>query len=223
MSSKLQKFFAKVDRCASCRAAKNPLRHVFGGGKAQTPKYFFLFINPTHKNISTQPTYAGRRRYPFMGVRHFYRELSQAGFVDAKIIADIYKRGWQLEDENRIERNLHKEGVYITNFVKCARPDPSNPSLSSMRAHLPLLAQELEIVQPKFIVTFGLLPLSALAGTSFRMRDFLAAARNKTYAPVPSLALNKISYKILPCFYPLGHGNPPKAQEILAYIKKHFA
>src|SRR3989344_3120563 len=88
MSSKLQKFFAKVDRCASCRAAKNPLRHVFGGGKAQTPKYFFLFINPTHKNISTQPTYAGRRRYPFMGVRHFYRELSQAGFVDAKIIAD---------------------------------------------------------------------------------------------------------------------------------------
>ncbi|MBI4121514.1 MAG: hypothetical protein HY470_00970 [Candidatus Ryanbacteria bacterium] len=219
----LKKFFQKVERCASCKAAKNPLRHVFGGGQYNRPKYFFLFINPTHKNLSTDPKYKGRARFPFIGVRHFYRELSRAGFVEPKIVADFYKRGWRLGDELRVARSLARSGVYMSNFVKCARPDPTNPSLTLMRKHLPLLAEELSIVKPKFIVTFGLPPLKVLTGTAARMRDILEALRRRRYAPRVSVPLGGRTYPVLPCYYLLGHGNPPKAQEILAYIKRHFA
>ena len=219
---RLQKLFNTIDACARCKAEKNPLRHVLGGGKFQNPKFCLLFINPTHKNQSSRQTYRGRRRYPFIGVRHLYKGLAEAGFVDRNLIEKMYRRGWQLEDEHRIEKSLRENGVYITNFVKCARPNPINPTKAEMRESLPVLAEELSILNPEYIITFGLLPLEVLADNSFRLKDILKTVKQNKYKPMLSIPLNGRRYKILPCYYPLGHGNPPKAQKILRHIKKHF-
>jgi len=218
---KLQRFFRKIEDCARCRKEKNPLCHVLGGGRFYRPKYFFLFINPTHKNRSSHASYQGRRSYPFIGVRHLYKGLADAGFVDPKIIQKIYTKGWQIPDEIRIEASLRKNNIYISNFVKCAQPNPINPSRQRMRAALPSLTEELSIVNPRYIVTFGVLPLETLTGAHWRLRDILDTVRKKTYAPLP-VSLGGQTYKVLPCYYPLGHGNPPKAQKILAYIRAHF-
>jgi uracil-DNA glycosylase len=218
----LQKFYAKIDNCARCKAEGNPLRHVLGGGKFRNPKFFFLFINPTHKNQSSHSDYEGERRYPFIGVRHLYKGLAEAGFVDFRIVAKMYERGWQVADEHRIEASLRKGGVYISNFVKCARPNPTNPKRSIMKADLPLLARELELVNPRYVVTFGLLPLGVLTGNNYRLRDILVSLKKHKYLPILSLPLDGKRYKILPCYYPLGHGNPPKAHQILEYIRNHF-
>ncbi len=219
--AKLQRFFKQVEDCAYCREQKNSLRHILGGGRFYHPKYFFLFINPTHKNRSSHTSYQGQRRYPFIGVRHLYKGLAEAGFVDLKLIDEIYEKGWQVPDEERIETSLRENNVYISNFVKCAQPNPINPSRQRMREGLPLLAEELRIVNPQYIITFGLLPLETLTRTTWRLRDILDTARKGTYGPL-SVNLEGRIYKVLPCYYPLGHGNPPKAQKILAYIKTHF-
>ena len=218
--SKLQNLYDRVEDCARCRKEKNPLRHILGGGEFKKPKFFFLFINPTHKNRSSHAAYPGRRRYPFIGVRHLYKGLAEANFVDKEVVKNIYKKGWQTQDEHRIERSLRTNKIYISNFVKCARPNPQNPTKSVMREDLPLLAEELSIVRPQYIVTFGLLPLGVLTGKVYKLRDILATIQDKTYKPLLSVPLNGKQYKILPCYYPLGHGNPPKAHKILTYIKK---
>lgn len=219
---KLQKIFRQIENCERCRKEKNPLRHILGGGKFRNPKYFFLFINPTHKNHSSHAHYKGERRYPFIGVRHFYKGLAETGFVDKKLVADIYKRGWQLEDEKRIENSLRANGVYISNFVKCAQANPINPPRKVMREHLPLLARELKLVNPKYVVTFGVLPLSTLTGVTSCLRDILATIHNGMYRPLHSIPLDGRKYQLLPCYYPLGHGNPPKAHKILTYIRTYF-
>lgn len=219
---RLQALFRRVEKCERCRKERNNLRHVFGAGQFKRPKFFFLFINPTHRNLSSRPDYEGTRRFPFIGVRHFWKELAEAGFMDRNIVAGIYKNGWRPSDEERIERHLRKESVYITNFVKCAQPHPRNPSRAIMQGTLPLLAEELEIVKPKYIVPFGLLPLSVLTNTHPRLRDILATVRKKTYKPMKSIPLGGRTYKLLPCYFMLGHGNPPKAKEILRYIHTAF-
>lgn len=130
--------------------------------------------------------------------------------------------GWQTKDERRIEKCLKENEVYITNFVKCARSNPTNPTKARMREALPLLAEELSILNPRYIVTFGLLPLEVLTSASFRLRDILKTAKRNKYKPMLSMPLSGRQYKVLPCYYPLGHGNPPKAHKILSYIKKNF-
>ncbi|MBI2409635.1 hypothetical protein HYV30_01160 [Candidatus Kaiserbacteria bacterium] len=220
--TKLQALYDRIDACERCQAEGNALRHVLGGGKFHKPKFFFLFINPTHKNRSSNADYAGERRYPFVGVRHLYKGLAEGGFIDRALMADIYERGWQVADEHRIEESLRRHDVYISNFVKCAQPNPKNPKRSIMRADLPLLAEELSLVRPQYVVTFGLPPLELLTGNTHLMRDILRTARISKYAPLISIPLNGKRYEILPCYYPFGHGNEPKAHKILTYIREHF-
>ena len=134
----------------------------------------------------------------------------------------FYTRGWQTEDERAIEESLAAHGVYITNFVKCAQPHPQNPRRKIMRASLPDIAEELAIVKPRHIVTFGALPLQIITGNAYRMRDFLQSADDGGYAPVQTRDLCGMRYSVLPCYYPLGHGNPPKAHRILMHIRTTF-
>lgn len=91
-----------------------------------------------------------------------------------------------------------------------------------MQAHLPLLAAELRAVNPEYVVTFGGLTLGLLTGKHLRLRDILATVKTRTYQPLRSVPLAGRQHNILPCYYLLGHGNPPKAQRILRYIREQF-
>jgi hypothetical protein len=54
---KLTQVFNQFDACLRCKEEQNPLRHILGGGEFSNPKFLFLFINPTHQNISSHPEY----------------------------------------------------------------------------------------------------------------------------------------------------------------------
>jgi len=219
---KLQRLFNQIEHCKRCKKEHNHLRHIFGGGQFKNPKFFFLFINPTHKNLSSHPNYPGTRRYPFIGVRHLWKIFAEVGFIDKKTVETMYHNGWQLGDEERIENDLRTGGVYITNFVKCAQPNPINPPPAIMREVRPLVIEEIKAVNPKYIITFGMLPLKILANVDFRLRDILSSVRKETYCPLRLGVTRGKSYKILPCYFPLGHGNTPKAKLILKYIQTTF-
>jgi uracil-DNA glycosylase family 4 len=221
--NQLQKVFNAFDKCKICKTAKNSLQHVLGGGKFSQPRFMFVFINPTHLNISSHKKYKGERRFPFMGVRHFYKFLAEAGFLDKKIIEPLYKRGWKIEDEKKIEESLRKNNVYLTNLVKCSQPHPFPPKKNVIQEQLPLLKQEIKTVAPRYIVTFGKIPFETLTEERVLMRNLLKRVRNKTYSPYKSIDILGKKYAILPNFFPLGHGNTPKAIEILKYIKKHYS
>ena len=143
--------------------------------------------------------------------------------MDIKIVDEIHLRGWQIPDEDRIERSLSKHGVYLTNLVKCTQPGPENPTMKEVREDLPLLLEEIRIVDPDFIVTFGALPLRALTGRSDRLRDVSKNLGRKAYRPMRSIPAVGTTYPVLPCYFPIGRGDRKKALTILRSIKRRFA
>lgn len=219
---KLLEIYKEFDDCEVCKKQKNPFLHILGGGKFKKPQFLFLFINPTHLNISSHKDYKGKRRYPFIGVRYFYKLLAQAGFVNKKLIDEIYKSGWQIKDEDRIEKSLFKNSVYLTNLVKCAKSNPDNPDKETIGKQFALLKKEINLVLPKYIVTFGKLPFKVLTDRDIRLKDLLSKIGGKVHYPFKSIEIYGKKYKVLPCYFPVGRGNPQKTFEILTYIKKHF-
>jgi len=196
---KLLKIYKEFDNCDRCKKENNPLLHILGGGRFQNPQFLFLFINPTHLNISSHRDYKGKRRYPFIGVRYFYRFLSEAGFLDNKIINDIYTKGWQIEDENRIEQSLINNNVYITNLVKCTKYNPESPSKDIIKQDFPPPPNK-----------------------DICLKDYFKKIKDNSYKPIKSVDILGKIYKVLPCYFPVGRGNRQGALEILSYIRKRY-
>jgi len=58
-------------------------------------------------------------------------------------------------DEMLEQINLARTGIYITNIVKYRPPDNRDPLESEKQLFLPYLQKQLQIIQPKLIVTLG--------------------------------------------------------------------
>lgn len=219
----LKTLFAEIDQCPRCLQSKNPLRHILGGGKFRKPRFLFLFINPTRLNLACHPGYEGQRRYPFIGVKYFYRILAQAGFFDESLIKKIYRCGWQVGDEERVEKVLANHGVYLTNLVKCSRSDSQNPSMKLIEQDLPLLKKEIKIVSPKYIVAFGRLPVKVITGKNLKLTTYFGKFSLGRLRPITSITIFERRYPVLPCWFPVGRGNPRRAVKTLLLINKYFA
>jgi len=57
---------------------------------------------------------------------------------------------------------IDRQDVYITNIVKCRPPQNRNPSDTEISSCFPILKKQIEIVNPKLIVTLGNFPAKTL-------------------------------------------------------------
>ena len=66
--------------------------------------------------------------------------------------------------DNMLKRIGQKRGdnVYIANVVKCHPPSNRNPHLNEIAACMPYLRRQIELIQPKLIVTLGRIASEAL-------------------------------------------------------------
>ncbi len=53
---------------------------------------------------------------------------------------------------------IEREDTYITNIVKCRPPENRNPTPAEISCCLPIIKQQIEILNPKLIVTLGNIP-----------------------------------------------------------------
>ncbi len=53
------------------------------------------------------------------------------------------------------EAGMKRSDVYITNIVKYRPPDNRDPSSAEKKAFLPYLLRQLQIIQPKVVITLG--------------------------------------------------------------------
>ena len=58
-------------------------------------------------------------------------------------------------DETLASIGMKREDIYITNIVKYRPPNNRDPLPEEKKAFLPYLQEQLEIIQPKIIVTLG--------------------------------------------------------------------
>lgn len=61
---------------------------------------------------------------------------------------------------------LSREQVYIANVIKCRPPENRNPESDELDACRPYIRRQIELIQPKVIVTLGKFALQSLSGHS---------------------------------------------------------
>ena len=62
---------------------------------------------------------------------------------------------------------LTRDDVYIANVVKCRPPENRNPEADELDACRPYIHQQIEVIQPKIIVTLGKFALQSLTGKTY--------------------------------------------------------
>ncbi len=97
---------------------ESTLEPIMAGGNIHKPKYMFVFINPTYKNISADSAWKGRRR-PWTGTRYIWKIFNDAGHFDDDLLEEIKKRrAWDIEFAEKVYKHLENRGFYFTNIVK---------------------------------------------------------------------------------------------------------
>jgi len=64
-------------------------------------------------------------------------------------------RAGKILDKLLVEAGLHRKNVYIANIVKDRPPNNRRPTNKEVEIYSPFLIRQLEIIQPKVVVTLG--------------------------------------------------------------------
>ena len=212
----LDELWEKVLEINKKHFPENNLMPVLGNGKLFKPKIMFVFINPTIRNISSAPEWQGSR-YPFIGTRQVWQVFNKAGFFDSEMAYRIKNKcDWSLEFTDKVLNKLEEKSLYLTNIVKWTGQDAALPNKEKIKLFLPVLKREIELVQPEYIVCFGLIPFEALTGEKIKLREYYDKA-------VTNKKLKFFHYenaKVIPCYFPVGRGCPKKAVKILKLVKE---
>jgi len=196
------------------------LAPILGNGKIEKPKFMFIFINPTHVNSSSKKDWKGPR-FPFIGTKAVWRIFHRAGMFDDTLMKDIeITKTWSLDFTNKVLEFFKSKSFYITNIVKWTGEDATLPNTEKIKLFLPILEKEIEIVQPEYIVTFGLIPFENLTGQKITLGEYYDEIMKTKKLKYYEKTFGKTKTKIIPCYFPVGRGNPKRAAEMLKMIKK---
>jgi uracil-DNA glycosylase len=219
--NRLAELWKRVDNCEDCSASSNKLNHILGGGKESKPKVMFVFINPTHRNITSSPKYKGPR-YPFAGTKEVWKVFFNAGLFPHDLMEQVNLNKWDQELIDSVLIFLRKSGFYFTNVSKCCNYNADLPNSQKIKKGEKLLFEEIEIVRPELIVTFGLIPTKVLTGMNLKLCDCLGEIRRGKDITRKSISIMGKNYPVIPCYFPVGRGNPSKAVEILRHIRTKY-
>jgi len=108
-------------------------------------------------------------------------------------------RAGKILDELLGETCLRREDVYITNIVKDRPPNNRQPTKEEVQIYSPFLIQQLEIIQPKIVVTLG------STSTRFAFDHLNVAGEFKAFGEVEGRQFEMIldGHRLL--LYPLYH------------------
>jgi DNA polymerase len=107
---------------------------------------------------------------------------------------------------------LTRDDVYIANVIKCRPPENRNPEPDELEACHPYIQRQVEIIQPKVIVTLGRFALQSLTGKAYG----ISAARGQW--------LDYNGVKVMPTYHPAYLLRTPSAKkEVWADMKKVIA
>ncbi|MBR9678445.1 MAG: hypothetical protein GOU97_04115 [Nanoarchaeota archaeon] len=200
--------------------SENNLKPVLGGGKTPRPKFMFVFINPTARNISSKPEWTGPR-FPFIGTKHVWRIFHKAGLLNEDLMNEIDNASdWSIKFTNKVLKFLCDKSFYFTNLVKWTGCDATLPDSKKINLFLPILKREIGIVKPDYVIAFGLIPFEKLAGRRIKLRDYYSKIMKNNQLIFYETLIGPAKIMVAPCYFPVGRGNPKKAVEILKLLQK---
>jgi uracil-DNA glycosylase family 4 len=106
----------------------------------------------------------------------------------------------------------------VTNIVKWTGENADLPDSKKVQLFLPILRREIELVLPKYIVTFGLIPFTYLTGEKIRLADYYDWVMTNNRLRFYEYAAEGTLIRVIPCYFPVGRGDPKRAVTILKRI-----
>lgn len=216
-SIKLQELYRTIDKCDFCMASGNKLQHIHGFGTIN-PKFMLIAINPTYRNLSSHPDYKGPR-FPFIGVRQFWRVLGEGGLIRKSVANKLPARSnWRDLDTRNVQNEILNSNIFLTNVVKCCYNHSKYPPKEVIDKHVEFLAQEIKILKPQIIITFGALTFDLLTKKSLHLSKYWQSEGIQKYYDV----LSGLSIPVIPCYFPIGRGKPQEAVRVLQKLSRNY-
>ena len=192
------------------------LDSIYFGGKDNNPDICFVFMNPTSRNIASSKTWKGLKS-PWIGTKNIWKLFYRIGLLDEEIYKDIMSRKpqeWDEEFADMVYSNVEKHKYFITNLGKCTQIDARVLKDNVYKNYLELFKKELEIVNPKVIILFGIQVSKIVLNKNISV----SKSRKEKYI----LEINNKKYDCYTVFYPIGNGsfNIDKSIEDIKYIIK---
>ena len=209
----LQKEYDKLQK----KWGAEGLSSIYNGGCEKNPDVCFIFMNPTRKNIASLPEWKGRKS-PWIGTKNIWKLFRNIGLIDEFIFEKIQKIksiDWSEEFADEVYKNVEKHSFFITNLGKCTQVDARPLPDSVYKEYLELLYKEIEIINPKKIITFG----NQVSSIFLDENICVSKCRKKVF----ERKIGDTVYKVYPTYYPIGNGmrNIDKAIEDLKFILKN--
>ncbi|MCF7834688.1 hypothetical protein K9M48_01345 [Candidatus Gracilibacteria bacterium] len=196
----LDNLFPKFDKLQKIFGDKS-LNSVYGAGCINKPDLFFIFMNPTGKNVSSDKKWKGLQA-PWLGTKNIRKLFYKIGIISKDIFDQIYGMNlstWSPEFCLDLYSKLAKDKIYITNLAKCTQIDARPLHNNIFKEYLELIYEEIDRIQPQKIICFGNQVSSILLGKNIKVSDY---NKNK----FEELTIKNKIYKIYPVFYPVGQG-----------------
>lgn len=212
---KIEELNVEYDKLQKIYGAKE-LMSIYNGGCTKNPNICFVFMNPTGRNIASCPQWKGRRS-PWIGTKNIWKLFYKIGLLDEEIYQGIISKKpqeWDEEFADMVYSNVEKHKYFITNLGKCTQTDARVLPNSVYSQYLDLLCKEIEIINPKIIITLG----NQVSSIVLDKNISVSQCRKQSF----SKKIGKKNYKIYPVYYPIGNGmmNIEKAIEDLNFIIK---
>lgn len=214
----LSELWEHVNKITKKSFPDNDLMPILGGGQEIDPKFMVVFINPTARNISSDKNWQGPR-FPFIGRKRPWIEFHKIGWINDGLIKEIKNNtNWSVEFTHKILDVLKENGLYLTNIVKNTGKNADLPRADQINLYLPIFKKEVELVNPEYIIAFGLIPINALLKEKIKLSEYFEQVKQTNELLFYNLTINSRTFKVIPCYYPIGRGNPEKAIEILLKV-----
>lgn len=190
------------------------LDSIYNGGCVDNPDIFFVFMNPTGKNIASSKEWNGIKA-PWIGTKNIWDLFYAINLLDKDIynqIKAIKGSDWTQQFAKIVYDNVAKHKYFITNLGKCTQIDARPLSDGVYKEYLHLLEKEISIVNPKVIVLFG----NQVSSIVLNDKISVSQSRKKLFKKV----INNKVYKCYSVYYPVGNGrfNIDKSIEDINWI-----
>ena len=123
---------------------------------------------------------------------------------------------WNYDFANKVYEEVKINNYFITNLGKCTQIDARPLKDEVLKSYLGLLEQEIDIVKPKIIITFG----NQVSSIILNKKISVGECRKQYFEK----EIGTKVYKVFPVYYPVGNGsfNIDKAIEDLSYIIENY-
>ena len=190
------------------------LHSIYNGGYENNPDICFVFMNPTGRNVASNPEWTGRR-FPWVGTKNIWKLFYQLNLLDEDIFRDIQSKkasDWTPEFADAVYDNVTKYKYFNTNLGKCTQIDARPLPDSVLKQYLDLLYQEIAILKPKKIITFG----NQVSTIFLKETINVSKCRKEKF----NIKIGGVDYPVYPVYYPVGNGmrNIDKAILDIEYI-----